>query len=143
MMVKISTFRSKVSYGLLSFVFMAFFGPVLVDSLWNGAQPASWGIVLFLVPIFVLVVHMLVATVYTIRDGQLHIKCGFIAYRPIDLADVKSISASRSWLAAPAPSFDRLEIRYGRFDGILVSPKDKVGFAQAVARVNPEIIIQL
>lgn len=137
-----NTFRSKVSYGLLIFVFLAFFGPLLVDWLCNGRHPANLGVLLFLIPVFLLVVHMLLATVYTIRGGKLHIKCGFISYRAIDIADVKSISASGSWLAAPAASFDRLEIRYGKFDSILVSPKDKVGFAQSLARINPDIIMQ-
>ena len=136
-------YRSKTSYGLLAFVFLVFFGPVVADLFQDGFGDARLGVLAFLVPIFALVVHVFFGTVYTIRGGKLHIQCGFISYRPIDIAKIKSISASRSLLAAPAPSFDRLEIRFGRFGRMLISPKDKAGLTQSLASINPDILIQI
>ena len=38
-----------------------------------------------------------------------------------------------------APSFDRIELKYGKFDEIIISPKDKLSFANDLTQINIEI----
>lgn len=133
------TYPSKTAYGLLAFVFLVFYGPLVLDFARHGYSPAMLGVIAFLTSIFGFVAHLFFATAYTIRDGRLHIKCGFISYAPIDIADIKEISKTNSLLAAPAPSFDRIEIRHGKFGSVVISPKDKEGLARHLVSINPNI----
>ena len=83
--------------------------------------------------------HMFYNTHYTIRDNMLQVQSGFIKYRAIDIKTIKSIEPSRNLLSSPAPSFDRIKVRYGKWNMILLSPKDKTSFIRALATINPEI----
>ncbi|MFC3199468.1 PH domain-containing protein [Parapedobacter deserti] len=49
------------------------------------------------------------------------------------------IEETRTLISAPAPSLDRLEIFYNKFDSIVISPKDKQGFIADLLKLNPEI----
>lgn len=42
-------------------------------------------------------------------------------------------------MSSPAPSLDRIELTYGEFGLIIISPKDKIGFAQELIKINPKI----
>ena len=42
-------------------------------------------------------------------------------------------------MSSPAPSFDRIELKYGKFDEIIISPKDKLSFANDLTQINTEI----
>ena len=70
---------------------------------------------------------------------MLFIKCGFFTYKPIAIKDIRELSKSNSFMSSPAPSFDRIEIKYGTFDEILISPKDKFGFAEYLTKINLNI----
>lgn len=132
-------YPSKTSYGLLAFVFLVFYGPLALDFVRHGYSPAMLGIIAFLTSIFGFVAHLFFATAYTIRDGRLHIQCGFISYAPIDIAEMKEILKTNSFIAAPAPSFDRIEIRYGKFGSLVISPEDKDALARHLVSINPNI----
>ena len=121
-------YPSKISYGLVIFVFVACYAPFVPVMLREGADgPLLW--TLFFVTIcFGFAMHLFCTTVYTISENKLHVKCGCISYKPIDIFSVKTISSTKSVLAAPAASLDRVAITYGKFGEIVVSPKDKSGF---------------
>ncbi|MEM1261021.1 MAG: PH domain-containing protein [Pseudomonadota bacterium] len=78
-----------------------------------------------------LVIWLLMATYYRVDDGELTIVSGPLSWR-IDLTSIESIEPSRSVLAAPALSLDRLEIRYGGGRSVLVSPDDQAAFIAAI-----------
>jgi hypothetical protein len=78
-------------------------------------------------------VWILFSTAYHVDAKCLKIRSGPFSWK-ILLADVQSIEPSRSWLSSPALSLDRLEIRYGNGRRILVSPRDRAGFLDAVNR---------
>jgi len=79
-------------------------------------------------------------TVYTLDGDVLKIKCGVISYKPISVSEIKEISKTNSWNSSPAPSFDRIEIKYGRNQIIVLSPKNKVNFAKDLSAINDKII---
>ncbi|EPR72995.1 hypothetical protein ADIWIN_2083 [Winogradskyella psychrotolerans RS-3] len=82
---------------------------------------------------------MFLKTEYTIDEKKLNIKCGFFKYKPIAIKDIKEISKSSSVMSSPAASFDRIEIKYGKFEEIIISPRNKVEFAQYLTKLNPDI----
>lgn len=70
---------------------------------------------------------MLATTDYRFRDDSLHIRSGPFNWT-IPVSGIRRIERSRSLVSGPALSLDRLLIRYGKHDWILISPKDKEGF---------------
>jgi len=94
---------------------------------------------LLLMLLFGFITHMFFKTEYTIEENKLKIKCGFFAYKPIDINDMKEISKSTNMISSPAASFDRIEIKYGKFEELIISPKDKFEFAKYLTNLNPKI----
>ena len=105
----------------------AFVLPFITDP----SQPVAWlavGIVLLALG---LPFWMMVATDYQIDDGLLRIRSGPFRWTlPVDA--ITSVEPSNSPSSAPALSIDRLRICYDNDRMILVSPKDKAGFLQAI-----------
>ena len=79
---------------------------------------------------------------YVIDDEYLLIRTKFFPSQKVALQNIRKIEESNSILAAPAFSFDRLEIIYNKYDSILVSPEDKEQFIADLLNVNPEIEIK-
>lgn len=136
-------YYSKVSYALLGFIFLVFFGPLVPSFLSVGLTKPIVLTSLFLVVLFLLIVHMFFYTTYTIDKDELKIKCGFIRYKPFKIKDMKKVSKTSSIISSPAASFDRIEITYGKFDEIIISPKDKHQFVEELQKINPNLINNL
>lgn len=133
------TYHSKISFGLLAFVFVVFFGSLVPNIIASGFTSEMWYVFTGVACVYVCIVYLFFNTTYTITDQELHIKCGFFKYKPIAIASIKSISKTSSLLSSPAASFDRIEIKYGKFDEIIISPKDKVNFAKALKAIHSDI----
>lgn len=84
----------------------------------------------------VLVPWIWFGTGYRIAEDHLAIRSGPFAWR-IPLASIKEVRPSRSIVAGPALSFDRLEIVYGSHQSVLVSPAGRAGFLEALGRRCP------
>ncbi|MGB5242693.1 MAG: PH domain-containing protein [Lutimonas sp.] len=132
-------YQAKVSYGLLTFVFLVFFGPLIPDFVNGELNGKMIGLILFLSLVFAFIVHLFLKTQYTIENNKLKIKCGIFSFKPIDIDEIKEISKTKSIISSPAPSFDRIEIKYGKFDELIISPKDKFNFAEDLTKINPRI----
>lgn len=70
-------------------------------------------------------------TYYQVDDHQLLVKSGLFSWK-IPLCEIESIEPTHSFLSAPALSLDRLAIHYSDGKRVVVSPKDKSGFIEAV-----------
>tara|TARA_B100000900_G_scaffold410344_1_gene427987 strand:+ start:447 stop:869 length:423 start_codon:yes stop_codon:yes gene_type:complete len=132
-------FYSKVSLLLVAIVTVAFFAPFLsifFKDIALESKPLPFGLSIV---IYGFIMHMFYNTHYTIRENILYVQSGFIKYRRIDISSIKSVEPSRNPLSSPAPSFDRIKVRYGKWSMILLSPKDKKGFTEALISINPDI----
>ena len=69
----------------------------------------------------------------TLRPGVLRVVSGPFRWR-VPIADIQSVTPTRSLWSAPALSLDRLRINYGNGRCILVSPADKQGFMEAIGQ---------
>lgn len=84
--------------------------------------------------------HLNISTEYTIVEtGVLKVRCGIFFNKSFDIDKIKSVSKSNSLVSSPAPSLDRIELTYGKFDTIVISPKDKIEFVKELIKVNPKI----
>lgn len=116
------------------------FGTVLV--LIINEKP-NWIGIAILLPVILFVVHMFLTTKYTIEGDKLVIKCGFLYHKTIDINTIRRIAETNNLLSSPATSLDRLEILYGKFDSVLISPRRKAEFINDIKRINPGIEVNL
>ena len=136
-------YYSKVSYTLLIVVFLVFFGPLVSLFYGNGFDGKTILIFLAMVVLYGLILHLFFNTTYKIEKEKLHIKCGFFKYKPVTIKEMKKVSKSSNIISSPAASFDRVEIRYGKFNELIISPKHKTKFVEDLQKINPEIINNL
>ena len=136
-------YYSKVSYTLLIFVFLVFFGPLVPNFISNGFNANTILAFSAMVVLYGFILHMFFNTTYKIEKEKLYIKCGFFNYNPVNIGEMKKISKSSNIISSPAASFDRIEIRYGKFDELIISPKHKTKFVEDLQKINPEIINNL
>lgn len=89
------------------------------------------------------VTHMMLSTYYRLDGSHLQIRCGFLYFKELDVYSVKKIVETSNPLSAPAASLDRLEIFYGHFKSVMISPRDKKGFIREMLRIHPGIEVKL
>jgi hypothetical protein len=136
-------YYSKVSYTLLIVVFVVFFGPLIPNYIDEGFNSNMFLMTLALIILFGFVLHLFLNTTYKIEKGKLYIKCGFFNYNPVNIGEMKKVSKSSNIISSPAASFDRIEITYGKFDELIISPKYKTKFVEDLQKINPGIINNL
>ena len=135
----IKKYKSKVSYGLLTFLFLILYGPLIPNLFRGEVYEKMIGTIGFLSLVFAFVLHLFLKTEYTIDNDKLKIKCGVFKYKPIDINDIYEVSNTNNIISSPAPSFDRIEIKTGKFNEIIISPKNKMDFANELTKMNPKI----
>ncbi|WP_235973605.1 PH domain-containing protein [Peribacillus faecalis] len=77
-------------------------------------------------------------TRYKIEKSNLKVSCGHFK-KSIDIQEIKSIRNTKNIFTAPSLSFNRIEIRYGNYESIQVSPVDRQAFISELGKVNPNI----
>ena len=79
-------------------------------------------------------------TSYTLHADQLRIRSGPFRFL-VPLSNITSVTPSRDPRSSPACSLDRLEVRYrGGRSRILISPKDKAAFLEALVRRCDQLV---
>ena len=131
-------YKSKIGLELV-IPLVVVFGTVLVLSL---RQEPSWIGFLILLPVILFIVHMFMTTNYTLDNDKLTIKCGFLFNKTIDINTIKKITETNNPISSPATSLDRLEINYGRFDTVIISPKQKKEFVNDLTTINKDIQVK-
>ncbi len=77
-------------------------------------------------------------TRYKIEAQLLHVQSG--PFRStVRIEDIKRLKATKTLLSGPALSLDRIEILHKQYDIVIVSPKDKTAFVQALITKNKRI----
>lgn len=99
----------------------------------------GWPGIMILLPALFIVVPIFLVTNYTIENEKLLIRCGFVYKKVIAISSIKKITETNSVLSSPATSLDRIEIRYGKFDSVMISPKKKTEFISDIIRLNPSV----
>jgi hypothetical protein len=82
-------------------------------------------------------------TGYFVSDDFLIVKIGPITHSKIRISTISNISRSRSLLASPANSLNRLAIKSGKRTIVQISPRDEDAFIKSIIEVNSQIRINL
>lgn len=79
----------------------------------------------------ILPVWLLVSTNYVVTDRELLVRTGPFSW-DVPLHDIESVTETRNSRSSPALSLDRLRIAYGGGRVLMISPRDKDQFVQAL-----------
>lgn len=137
-MDKGKVYKSKIDKWLFGVLLVVLIVPTVLI-----LQEKEWfaGAVMLATLLFVL--YMFNTTFYCINSDLLAVKSGFLVNKKIDIQQITKVKSSRSLLSSPALSLDRLELQYGKYDSVLISPKDKEGFVTDLLAINGEIVVEL
>ena len=130
-------YKAKIGIWLLIIISIVF-----ASIIFEMFQEKNWIGILIPITISGFILHMVLTTKYTIENDNLNVKCGFLYNQNIDIKTIRKVSETNNILSSPAPSIDRLEIIYNKFDSVLVSPKDKLGFINHLKNINPIIEVK-
>jgi len=78
-----------------------------------------------------LMLWIVMTTQYTVQNDVLRVRSGPFTWQ-IPISSIRQVKQTRNPLSSPALSLDRLEVSYGEKKKILVSPKNRSGFLQAI-----------
>jgi hypothetical protein len=143
------SFPSKIDTWLVVVIAGAFLtGPVIViaDHLADGTTPEIGLVVTvvtllaILVPACLFVVWVFRTTDYTITATELLVRAGPMRWN-VPLKDIREIRSTRSLLSAPALSLDRIEVIYGKYGSVVISPEDRMGFVHTLCARAPSTIV--
>lgn len=134
--MKSSLYRAKIG---LEFVIpiAAILSFVAWQLLFNGL--GFWGLLLVLPPIFI-VIYVFKNTYYVIEGECLLIKSGLFYNQKINILGIKTIKKTRNPISSPALTINRLEITYGKYNSVLIAPKERDLFLAEIKAINPQII---
>ena len=137
------TYKSKISYGLLLFIFILFFGIILSMLFTNeeieGVFVTSGILLLTLAFIF----YIFFSIKYSIDNGVIKIRCGVIFKKDLSINKIKTISKTSSLISSPAASFDRIELKYDKFNSVIISPESQRDFVDELIAINPNIVNEI
>lgn len=138
-------YKAKIDLALFIPVVAIMLGSTLpmIFMAMNEADSAKvttgWGSALLMLALTAFCIHLFLKTHYVIDADNLIVHAGILYKKKIPVAAVRKIMETRNPISAPAPSLDRIEIFYNRFDSVVISPKDKIGLIADLTRLNPDI----
>ena len=127
-------FKSKVDAWialLIAAVVLMDIAFIYIFALSGGGLAERSGVFLTLVGVLILLSWLTLRTYYAVVDDTLKVVCGPFRWK-IPVADIHSVTPTRSLWSSPALSLDRLRIEYGEGRWIMVSPADQRGFLGAI-----------
>ncbi|MFS0751691.1 PH domain-containing protein [Oceanobacillus sp. 1P07AA] len=79
-------------------------------------------------------------TGYRIDNDKILIYYGPVK-QTVKIKDIEVIFKTKFPLTSPALSFDRMQIKSGKYDIVTISPEEKESFLQQLMDINPDISI--
>ena len=133
------TFKSRIG---LEFVIpiILIFGTILFLTTY---EKPSWLGVFILLTVISIIIHLFLSNSYTIEGENLKIKSGIFYNKTVRIKDITSISETNSILSSPATSLDRLAISFGKYDCVIISPKQKKEFIDTIVSLNSTVEVNL
>jgi len=138
------TYKSKFGFEIMIFLTLLFGGIIVFMTYQREPFEAILSVGGIFLLVYGLFLYLNFSTEYTITEtGILKVKCGFLYHKRFDINKIKSVARTGNLISSPAPSLDRIELTYGKFEVIVISPKDENGFARELTKVNPKIVNKL
>mgnify|MGYP001348804681 CR=1 FL=1 len=142
MQENVKTYQSRLSVGLVVFLFLIF-SFVGIGISFNSIQQNEIDIVVCILTIL-FIIYMYLSTIYKIiNNEELVVKVGFLMNIKIDIKKIVEIKKTKSMISSPAWSLNRIEIFYNKYDSVIISPKNQTEFIQDLQKINSSIKIDL
>lgn len=113
-----------------------------------GGEPIGWQLIAYKSLLSYIISALILALLLWIWFGtgyKLEGECLKVRYGPfrskIKIEEIKNIRKTKNPFTAPSLSVKRLEIMYGKYDVINVSPKNENKFIHFLVTANPHIQI--
>ncbi|MGC6430969.1 MAG: PH domain-containing protein [Jejuia sp.] len=134
-------YKSKIEYGFYLTIFLLFSLPLGSFIISNKPLIQILVYTCFLGSVFVFICYVILSIRYFIQDKLLKIRIGFLYNKDINIDEIKSIRKYHSIIAYPTPaaSLDRIEINYGKYDSVIISPENGKVFLKDLLAINSEI----
>lgn len=129
------TFKSKKDWWVTA-IFFGLCAIMLCTSVSELHNVVLWAITIATIT---LLLDMYFNTDYTIGNGLLIVRCGFFIRSKYEIKDIKKVERTRCLISSPALSADRLSLKIGKYDELIISPADRKDFIATLLRVNPNI----
>lgn len=129
-----SVHRSKIGAEIVLPVAVVMIGTAAVFTV-NG----EWTGLIMIAAASALVAAIMTGIRYRIDGTTLRISCGPFYRVEIPVHSITSISQTRNPISAPAASLDRWEVRYGKGESVLISPREHEPLLLELLRINPSI----
>ncbi len=127
-------FKSKIDKWIV-FVLVAVlvldFVMIIAIAMESGSPAGRTATILVCIATMALIVSLLLRTYYEVDKKVLRVVSGPFRWQ-IPIAKITSVTPTGTWLASPALSLDRLQIEYGKYKPMIISPADKQGFLRAI-----------
>lgn len=130
-------YRSKIDLWIKILLILI----VLSMSLPLASVESSIGEAIIPIVTTVFIFHLIYTTTYTIKKDLLIVKSSFLIYEEIQIESIRKIKETRTLVASPATSLDRLAILFGS-DMVIISPREKTEFIAHIQRLNPNVKIE-
>jgi|SRR5690625_432257 len=137
--------KKSISLGIIIWGSIVLFGLIYIF----GEEPFGFqtrtyksiiGLILYLIVVY-LFLWLWFRTGYKITAGYIKIKSGPLKYT-VKIDDIRKLKLTKSFLAAPALSMDRIEIHYNKYNTVMVSAENKEDFIKQISTKNPTISIE-
>jgi len=139
--MSIKIYKSKISYGFLAAVFILF-GVISYFNIMDDNSSLELILTVNIIHLlaFSFLLYVFYSTRYIFQNSILIIECGFMFKKKIKIGDIKSVTKTNSLLSSPAASLtERILLKFGTSDSIIVSPKRKKEFINELQKINPKI----
>ncbi|WP_158237870.1 PH domain-containing protein [Emticicia sp. TH156] len=104
----------------------------------------AWPMLIIMLFVTGLIVNLLARTCYVIENRKLTIICGFLFKQEIDIENIRKIEKTNSPISSPALSVKhRIEITYGKYNSVIISPERRAEFIEALTLINKNISTNL
>ena len=104
----------------------------------------TWPMLAIILAVNGLIVNLLVRTYYVIETHKLTIVCGFLFKQQIEIEKIRKIEKTNSPISSPALSIKhRIEIIYGKYDSVIISPERRAEFIETLTLINKNISTNL
>ncbi|UTA68000.1 PH domain-containing protein [Emticicia sp. 21SJ11W-3] len=132
-------FNSEISYWLFVPIF-CLFSALITTAIIDKA----WPMLMIMVCVTAFMVNLLARTCYVIENRKLTIICGFLFKQEIDIENILKIEKTNSPISSPALSVKhRIEITFGKYDTVIISPERRAEFIEALTLINKNISTNL
>ncbi|MBC3757667.1 PH domain-containing protein [Hyunsoonleella sp. SJ7] len=133
-------FKSEVSYGFIFGLAVFLFGISFLTGLGSAPQSTIVTVCSINLVTILFIWYIFHSIKYTISEGYLKVVCGFLCKKQIPVDTIKSIKKTNSLISSPTASLaKRIQIGYGTYGIIVISPENRMDFIGMLQKANPRI----